>query len=311
MANGTGESAAGAAGAADPAGGDPGAGATDAGAKAAATEAGAAAGATEAAAGVASTPPQTVPIERFRAVIGQRAEREAQLLQARRELELANATIEEFKKLTERAAPEAAAAGTGGAAAPARSASPAGRAPTQAELEALVQQEAARQNFTRQCNEAFASGKSAHPDFEKVIGDLNALSPVYDPRLGRSVVPQSLVEAALATGQAHEVLYALGKDSSLADRVLTMTPLQQAAELTKLSLKLEASQAAGASEAEAASAAAAANASRAPAPVKPKVTGSGSTAPVWDPAATDKFSTEEWIAKREADVRRAREATRH
>lgn len=311
MADGTGESAEGAAGAAT-SGGDPGAGAGGAGAGAAgAGEAGAAAAAGgEAAGAAAGSPPQTVPIERFRAVIGQRAEREAQLLQARRELELANATIEEFKKLTERAAPEAAAAGTGGAAAPARSASPAGRAPTQAELEALVQQEAARQNFTRQCNEAFASGKAAHADFEKVIGDLNALSPVYDPRLGRSVVPQSLVEAALATGQAHEVLYALGKDSSLADRVLTMTPLQQAAELTKLSLKLEAAK--GEQDAGAAQAAeAAASASKAPPPVKPKVTGSGSTAPVWDPAATDKFSTEEWIAKREADVRRAREATRH
>ena len=255
--------------------------------------------AAEAAAAVAAAAPQTVPLERFRAVIGQRAEREAQLLEARRQLELANATIEEFKKLSEGAA-QAAASG-------ASSAKPAAGAPAKvpsaAEIEQLVAAEADRRNFTRQCNDAFAEGKKAHSDFEKVIADLNALSPVFDPRLQRTVMPQSLIEAALATGNAHEVLYALGKDNSLADRVLTMTPLQQAAELTKLSIKLE-----GASG-EAASAAALPEVSRAPAPVKPKVTGTGGTPAPWDPADTDHFSTAEWIAKREADLKR--KETRH
>jgi len=254
--------------------------------------------AAEAAAAAAAAAPQTVPLERFRAVIGQRAEREAQLLEARRQLELANATIEEFKKLSEGAA-QAAASG-------ASSAKPAAGAPAKvpsaAEIEQLVAAEADRRNFTRQCNDAFSAGKKAHSDFEKVIADLNALSPVFDPRLQRTVMPQSLIEAALATGNAHEVLYALGKDNSLADRVLTMTPLQQAAELTKLSIKLEAS-------GEAASAAALPEVSRAPAPVKPKVTGTGGTPAPWDPADTDHFSTAEWIAKREADLKR--KETRH
>ena len=254
--------------------------------------------------GAAAALQQTVPIERFRAVIGQRAEKEAQLLQARRELDLANATIEEFKKLSESTT---AAQTETGAAAPARTATAtSARVPTPAEIEQLVSQEASRRDFTRQCNEAFSSGKAAHADFEKVIGDLNALSPVFDPRLQRPVMPQSLVEAALATGNAHEVLYALGKDNSLADRVLSMTPMQQAAELTRLSLKLVVDE--GESEGAAGAAPAV---SKAPAPVKPKVTGSGSSAPVWDPADTERFSTQEWIAKREADLKRARDATRH
>jgi hypothetical protein len=259
-----------------------------------------------------AVPVQTVPFDRFRAVVGQRAEREAQLQEARRQLELANATIEEFKRLSEASS---APQGDGSAAvAPARTQSPV-KVPTPAEIETLVAQEAARRDFTRQCNEAFASGKAAHADFEKVIADLNALSPVFDPRLQRPVMPQSLVEAALATGSAHEVLYALGKDNALADRVLSLSPLQQAAELTRLSLKLaDASSEAASGDTGAgdtAGAAAPVQVSRAPAPVRPKVTGSGSTAPVWDPAATDKFSTEEWIARREADLKRAREATRH
>lgn len=248
---------------------------------------------------------QTVPIERFRAVIGQRAEREAQLQQARRELELANETIAQFRALSEGAASAAGEAGSAsGAPKPAAVSS---RAPTPAELEALVSQEAARRDFTRQCNEAFASGKAAHSDFEKVIADLNALSPVFDPRAQRSVMPQSLVEAALATGQAHEVLYALGKDNALADRVFSMTPLQQAAALTRLADKL----ASEGTASEQAAAQAAAASSKAPPPVKPKVTGSGSVAPAWDPSATDKFSTEEWIRNRERDIARAREATKH
>jgi hypothetical protein len=254
-----------------------------------------------------AVPVQTVPFDRFRAVVGQRAEREAQLQEARRQLELANATIEEFKRLSEASS---APQGDGSAAvAPARTQSPV-KVPTPAEIETLVAQEAARRDFTRQCNEAFASGKAAHADFEKVIADLNALSPVFDPRLQRPVMPQSLVEAALATGTAHEVLYALGKDSSLADRVLSLSPLQQAAELTRLSLKLAETSPgeSGTGEGDTAPAPAV---SKAPPPVKPRVTGSGSTAPVWDPAATDKFSTEEWIARREADLKRAREATRH
>lgn len=252
---------------------------------------------TSAEAAEASPPPapvQTVPFERFRAVVGQRSEREAQLQEARRQLDLANATIEEFKRLSE------------GAAGAAASASPAPRAPSPAEIETLVAAETSRRDFTRQCNEAFTAGKAAHADFEKVIADLNALSPVFDSRLQRPVMPQSLVEAALATGTAHEVLYALGRDSSLADRVLSMPPLQQAAELTRLSMKLAEAAAAQAETTEAP-----AQVSKAPAPVRPKVTGSGSTVPAWDPAATDKFSTEEWIAKREADIKRAREATRH
>jgi hypothetical protein len=251
----------------------------------------------------AASAPQTVPLERFRAVIGQRAEREAQLLEARRQLELANATIEEFKKLSEGAAQGAASAG--GAAAPARApAAGAGqKVPSAAEIEQLVAAEAARRDFTRQCNDAFAEGKKAHSDFEKVIADLNALSPVFDPRLQRTVMPQSLIEAALATGNAPEVLYALGKDNSLADRVLTMTPLQQAAELTKLSIKLEATseESGGGRELPAVS--------RAPAPVRPKVTGTGGTPAQWDPADTEHFSTAEWIAKREADLKR--KETRH
>ena len=252
---------------------------------------------------------QTVPFERFRAVVGQRAEREAQLQEARRQLDLANQTIEEFKRLSEAAGREG---DIPGATAPARAAAPP-RPPTPAEIETLVAQEASRRDFTRQCNEAFTAGKTAHEDFEKVIADLNALSPVFDPRLQRPVMPQSLVEAALATGSAHEVLYALGKDSALADRVLTMNPMQQTAELTRLSLRLADASSEAPSGDTGAGDARGGNpqVSRAPAPVKPKVTGNGSTAPVWDPADTERFSTQEWIARREADLKRARESTKH
>jgi hypothetical protein len=246
---------------------------------------------------------QTVPLSRLQAVIAQKAEAERGREALLRELKLANDTLAEHKALSTRKAdegktPEQIAAERKAAGE---------RAPSPQELQALVAEEATRQNFNERCNTAAVAGRAAHTDFDKVVlGDLTSISPVMGQN-GRPVLPVTLLEAALETGQAHEVLYALGQDVTEASRIMALRPVAQAVELAKFASKLT-TQAEAEPELDDEGKPIIPNVSRAPAPIKPRVK-SGSTKPAWKPEDTENFSTEEWIRNREKQVHAER--TRH
>lgn len=228
---------------------------------------------------------QTVPLTRLQAVIAQKAETERAREALARELKLANDTLEEFRTLGSKQP-------NGGDNSQAR---PAPKAPSPQELQALVSQEAERQQFDRRCNDSVAEGRKAHQDFDKVVlGDLTSISPVVAQN-GRPVLPTSLVEAALETGSAHEILYALGQDINEASRIMALRPVAQAVELAKFASKLGATKTGESGETESP------DVSKAPPPIKAPTKG-GPVRPAFNVFDTDHFSTEEWIKQRERQI---------
>lgn len=273
---------------------DPNAAAADAAAKAASDAAAKAASdkAAADAATAAAAAQQTVPLERFQAVVAQRAEETRAKEALTRELKLAHDTIAEFK-----------AVGSKGAGGEEKKTNGAAAAPTAAELQQLVREEATKQNFDQRCNDAAAAGRAAHADFDKVVlGDLTSVSPVLGQN-GRPALPIPLLEAALETGNAHEVLYELGKDVSEAARIMALRPVAQAVELAKFASKIATKAAEG--EVDEDGKPVLKNVSRAPAPIKPP-TKAGGAKPAFTVFDTDNFSTEEWIRQREKQIADAR-----
>lgn len=268
---------------------------------------------TEAAATAATTTTdpvreQTVPLSRFQAVIAQKNEEQRAREALARELKLANDTLEEFRKLG-RAAPGTGDAQAGDTRAatdptttPVRTSS--AKAISPEELQRLVREEGARvateQSFNARCNEAVSTGRAAHSDFDKVVlQDLTSISPTFDQRTGRPVLPTPFIEAALETGNAPEVLYALGQDANEATRIMSLSPIKQAIEVAKFASKLEAKKEEEPDK----------QVSKAPAPITPRA-GARRATPAFTEYDTDNFSTEEWIKQREKKVREERAAAR-
>ena len=241
---------------------------------------------------------QTVPSSRFQSVIAQKAESDRAKAALERELKLANDTLEEFRALGTKKNETAETVTT--------------KAQTKAlspeELQKLVQDEAGRQAFDARCNASVAEGRKAHEDFDKIVlGDLTSISPISGAN-GRPVLPVPLVEAALETGNAHEVLYALGKDASEASRIMALRPTAQAVALAKFADKLAAlAKTEDEPELDEDGKPKLPNVSRAPAPIKVPSKG-GSHKPAFTLEDTENFSTEEWIRHREKQVREKRAA---
>jgi hypothetical protein len=255
--------------------------------------------------------------EKWDAVRGREsAERQAAALQA---------TVEELRRgATAPASAAPAPAPAPAASEPVRASAPAPARPlTQEELARLVAEQTDLNAFNARCNEAAAEGKKAHGDFDTVVlRDLANLSPVYDPVAQRPILPRTLVEAALETGDAHEVLYALGKDQARAEALMRLPPVRQAVEVAKFHAELVASRGEGepaggeeepaegeetagetAAPAPRRAAPAPPGTSRAPAPLRTAAgRGGGGTRPAFDINDTSRSSTAEWIAKRQAEV---------
>lgn len=154
---------------------------------------------------------------------------------------------------------------------------------TQGDLDVLVNQRAAQLAFDQQCNEVVRQGNAAKPDFSTALTSLRTLAG--------GTLPRSVAEAAIATGKAVDVIYTLGKDPLLADKVLSLPPVQQAVELASLAAKLGAP-------------APSPEISRVPAPITPQV-GSGGT-----PAEKTSYDTsvpiDQWMEIRNAEVAASR-----
>ncbi len=144
-------------------------------------------------------------------------------------------------------------------------------------VETRAQQLVAEREFNAACNAAHDKGMAEYPDFAdamQAVGRAGGLSP-------------AVIEAALETGEAHKVLYALGRDPEQAMRIRDMTPARMGVAMAKL----------------AAQPAPTAPVTKAPAPVR-SISGGTVKAPD-DP---DKMSMAEysaWRAKQEAARRGA------
>lgn len=180
-----------------------------------------AAGAEPAANGDSEPAGRFVPLDRFNGVVAQKYEairRSEQAEQRARELE---------QQLQRFAAPATGADPT------------APQAPRfdPAEIDRLASQRAAAMNFKEKVDGAVAAGRSAHPDFDATIAELQKVAPMRDVN-GAPMIPPSVVEAAIRTGAGAEVLYALGKDTLEADRIMSLDPIGQAVEVAKLAQRL-------------------------------------------------------------------------
>lgn len=136
-----------------------------------------------------------------------------------------------------------------------------------------AQKIAAKAAFDTDCNAAFTKGVQTYGDFEEAMANFNALGGLE----------QDVIEDALATGFAHQVLYDLGNNAEEAARILKLPRGKRIAEFTKMTIKTPAKAAV----------------SRAPAPIRPV---GGNAKKDFDPMDTS-IPDDEW--HRQEDAREA------
>lgn len=152
-----------------------------------------------------------------------------------------------------------------------------GRTFTEAELETeanrRAQSIAQYQAFTEKCNAVWNDAISVYPDF----------SAKYDTLRSSIEVTAELLDQAIDTGNGKEVLYQLGSDPALAQRIASLSPTKRAVELVKIATKATAPK----------------SLTTAPSPIVPKV-GSGANQGDDLEAATD-MST--WMERRNKQLK--------
>jgi hypothetical protein len=160
-----------------------------------------------------------------------------------------------------------------------------------AELDQLVEQRSAERaavaEFNRQCDEVASSGRSkfGEAEFNSRIQGLVGLVDRGDPQ--DSIRYNQFLVAAIETGEAAKLLHSLGGNLNEAARIMALSPVKMAVELTRMAAKP------------------AAELSAASKPIRPVSTGGArsheSIAPD-DPERADRLSTAEWMRRREAAV---------
>ena len=148
--------------------------------------------------------------------------------------------------------------------------------------------------FNQRCNDAVSEG-------QKVYGASEFDSRVREVRALESLNPEgyaNFLAAALETGEASKLLYALGGDKDAAARLMALPPIKMALELGRLSLSDEAPKQRGE-----------ADPSETPKPIRALGGGRGTHQEAIDPRDTersDKLSDDEWFARRNAQVEKQR-----
>jgi len=187
------------------------------------------------------------------------------------------------------------AAGTEIAPTPAAVSAPPGVDP--AEFERRVAAEAAARaelaEFNRQCNDVAAAGRSTfgETEFNGRVAELTKL--VNGTDVGEVQKYNQFLSAAIETGEAPKLLHVLGGDLNEAARIMALSPVKMAVELTKLAAKTQGGGAApGADNAL----------SNVPKPISPVGNRNASAADISpdDPARADALPIDIWMAKREA-----------
>ena len=199
------------------------------------------------------------------------AERLAKVTSQRRAAEERAAALEEQLRR--------ANAAQGGQQQPANGAVDAEKIRADAERSALerLSKQQAEADFNSRCNAAYEAGKSQYPDFGNRVATLN---------MGLGENAASLYDAVTRfdPAAAPRLLAELATDMEKAQRMLTLSPYQMAAELAKMAFATPTK-----------------TVSAAPAPVAGIQSPSG--APLVDP---DRMSDEEWFRARRAEVKQRR-----
>lgn len=159
---------------------------------------------------------------------------------------------------------------------------------TQADVEARAAQIAAGQAFNDACNVVANRGRQdfGEAQFNARIRDLASLQ---DP--GNPQQYNTFLEAAIATDEGAKVLHALGGDMNEAARIMALSPMKMAAELTKIALR----------EVK--------PISQAPKPIQPLASKNASATVIEpdDPQRGATLDTASWMKQREAQVKAQRE----
>lgn len=164
---------------------------------------------------------------------------------------------------------------------------------SQADIERRAAEIAKQNEFARQCDLAVNLGREAFGEqaFNERVGQLRQLVNVNDPVEMKQYA--DLIAAAIETGEAPKLLYALGSDLNRASELMGMTETRRAVELTKMAV------AKGEPEPSAA-----------PKPITPIGARAESVTPIRasDPLRGDKLSTSEWMKRRQAEIDERRKA---
>jgi hypothetical protein len=142
----------------------------------------------------------------------------------------------------------------------------------EADVRTLAQQEAARmvaeQRFDESCNKVYSTGKTEFPDFDQAVANLQMVG-----------VNRDFLELATTSDAGAKLLHHLGNDLDEAARILALSPVQMARELTKLEFKLNQPPPAK-------------PVSKAPAPITPIGTGG-----VTESGLSDDLPIDEWMRR--------------
>lgn len=153
--------------------------------------------------------------------------------------------------------------------------------------------------FGEKCSRLYDNAKKDFPDFDGPLDALKRVSPSVD-NTGRPALTRDFIEAVFEAEQesetgarAHDIMYALGKDTAAADRIMSMPPARQAVAIAKFASKVQPKTAPGSVR------------TGAPAPIVPRV-GTGTTTADISPSDldnADKLSTSEWMKAREKQLK--------
>lgn len=145
---------------------------------------------------------------------------------------------------------------------------------------ALAQQ----QEFNRRCNEVADAGRTQYADFDIRVGKLVGLVDGNDPQAVANY--NSFLSAALETGEASRLIYSLGGDLDEASRILGLSPIRMAVELTKMAGRP------------------ASEISSAPRPLNPIASQGVNNRAVMgaDDPSSDNLTTEEWMRRRNEQI---------
>ncbi len=149
---------------------------------------------------------------------------------------------------------------------------------TAADIEVRAQQLAEKSQFDAASQTSYEAGKVKYPDFDAKLQTFKMLGGLSDAQ----------IQAALATGSAHDVLYTLGSNPDEAARIMSLPPLQSAVEMAKIVARQPV----------------AARASAAPAPITP--VGSGGTR--LPEGLADELPDDEWFRRRNEQKKAQRRA---
>lgn len=166
--------------------------------------------------------------------------------------------------------------------------------PSQAEIDRQIETRAyalaQQQEFNRRCNEVADAGRTQYGDFDAKVAKLVGLVDGNDPQA--VTMYNQFLSAAIETGEASRLIYALGSDLDEASRILGLNPTRMAVELTKMAFR-------PASEIS--------NAPRPLNPIASQGVNNRATLGADDPSS-DNLSTEEWMRRRNEQINARRNA---